>query len=264
MKQMKFFLVALMAVVMGMSVTSCMNGDDNTARQLFTIAKCTSTYPATFQTPAGQKLVINDASLITLNTGELYNFWYEYDSAEQPDNSETLYVTLYGGSTPVSINAKYTEGPTNASESSKANAPLYAFNLASDYSTQPGVLFDQQYLVIPVVYCVKVENSSEEQNKELEKHSFILTYDEETIESGATELVLTLNHVINTEGEAENVSRNRYTSAYKAYRLDYAMSAFRNKAGQNPTKITVKAKVNSSENTLDGATDATPWEYTVK
>ena len=26
MKQMKFFLVALMAVVMGMSVTSCMNG----------------------------------------------------------------------------------------------------------------------------------------------------------------------------------------------------------------------------------------------
>lgn len=83
-----------MAVVMGMSVTSCMNGDDNTARQLFTIAKCTSTYPATFQTPAGQKLVINDASLITLNTGELYNFWYEYDSAEQPDNSETLYVTL--------------------------------------------------------------------------------------------------------------------------------------------------------------------------
>ena len=30
MKQMKFFLVALMAVVMGMSVTSCMNGDDNT------------------------------------------------------------------------------------------------------------------------------------------------------------------------------------------------------------------------------------------
>lgn len=30
MKQMKFFLVALMAVVMGMSVTSCMNGEDNT------------------------------------------------------------------------------------------------------------------------------------------------------------------------------------------------------------------------------------------
>ena len=83
MKQVKFFLVALMAVVMGMSVTSCMNGDNNTARQLFTIAKCTSPYPATFQKPTGQKLVINDASLITLNTGELYNFWYEYDSAEQ-------------------------------------------------------------------------------------------------------------------------------------------------------------------------------------
>lgn len=263
MKQVKFFLVALMAVVMGMSVTSCMNGDNNTARQLFTIAKCTSPYPATFQKPTGQKLVINDASLITLNTGDLYKFWYEYDSAEQPDNSETLYVTLFGGSTPASINAKYEEGPTNASESSEANAPLYVFNSASDYSTQPAVLFDQQYLVIPVIYWVKVENSAEEQKKELEKHSFILTYDEETLKPGATELVLTLNHVINTEGEAENVSRDRYTSDYKAYRLDYAMGAFNSHTGQKPTKITVKAKVNSSRNTLDGATDAT-WEYTVK
>ena len=35
MKQMKFFLVALMAVVMGMSVTSCMNGDDNTQVNAF-------------------------------------------------------------------------------------------------------------------------------------------------------------------------------------------------------------------------------------
>ena len=29
MKQVKFFLVALMAVVMGMSVTSCMKGENN-------------------------------------------------------------------------------------------------------------------------------------------------------------------------------------------------------------------------------------------
>lgn len=263
MKQMKFFLVALMAVVMGLSVTSCMNGDDNTVRQLSAIAKCTSTYPATFQTTTGQKLVINDASLITLNTGELYSFWYEYDSAEQPDNSATLYVTLYGGSTPVSINAKSLEGPTNTSESIVANAPLYAFNLSSDYSTQPVVVYDQQYVVIPVYFWVKMGNTAEENNKELEKHSFILTYDEDDFEAGASELVLTMNHVINTEGE-ENVSRDRYTFTYKAYRLDYAIGAFRNKVGQNPKKVTIKAKVNSSKNTLEGASDATPWNYNVE
>ena len=33
-KQMKFFLVALMAVVMGMSVTSGMNGDNESASDL--------------------------------------------------------------------------------------------------------------------------------------------------------------------------------------------------------------------------------------
>lgn len=263
MKQMKFFLMAVMAVVMSMSVTSCLNGDDNTVRQLSVIAKCTSSFPATFETVDGRKLIINDPSLISLNTGELYTFWYEYDSAEQPDNSTTLYVALCSGSTPVSINAKYSEGPMAATEALSANAPMYTFNLSTDYSTQPAVLFDQQYLVIPIIYWVKLENTAEDQKREFEKHSFVLTYDAEAIEPDAKELVLTLNHVITDEGE-ENVSRDRYTSEYKAYRLDHAMAVFESKAGQAPEKIIVKAKVNSSRNSLESASDATPWKYTVK
>ena len=42
MKQMKFLLVALMTVLMGMSVTSCMNGDDNTIYTGPAFAKCTN------------------------------------------------------------------------------------------------------------------------------------------------------------------------------------------------------------------------------
>ena len=49
MKQMKFLLVALMTVLMGMSVTSCMNGDDNTIYTGPAFAKCTNYFPATFE-----------------------------------------------------------------------------------------------------------------------------------------------------------------------------------------------------------------------
>ncbi|WP_294470215.1 hypothetical protein [uncultured Bacteroides sp.] len=261
MKQMKFFLVALMTVVMSVSVTSCMNGDDNTIRQREAIAKCISTYPPTFQFESGQKFVVDDMSLLTLETGSLYYFIYEFDSAEQDENSSTLNVKIISGA-PSKVDADVNEGPTNITESTKANAPLFTFN--ADLSTQPFDRYDQQYIVIPVVYWVKVEGTSEDQKKEFDKHSFILTYDEDEIGADATELVLTLNHVINTTGE-ENVTRDRYTATYKAYRLDYALSAFSSKTGgKKPTKITIKAKVNASRNDLSGATDATPWTYTFK
>ena len=48
MKQMKFFLVALMAVVMGMSVTSCMNGDDNTIVQRNDFVRVVQDFPVYF------------------------------------------------------------------------------------------------------------------------------------------------------------------------------------------------------------------------
>lgn len=73
MKQMKFFLVALMAVVMGMSVTSCMKGDDNTIYTGVAVAECVNSYPPTF-TLGSQKLVINDATLLDLVLGKTYMF----------------------------------------------------------------------------------------------------------------------------------------------------------------------------------------------
>lgn len=259
MKQMKFLLVALMTVLMGMSVTSCMNGDDNTIYTGPAFAKCTNYYPATFELANGQKLVVNELAASNLTPGEIYFFYYQFDTAQQAGNSATLNVTLYAGSTPTSISAKSTEGPDKVTDYNKANAPLYTFN--SDTSTQPGVLFNE-YLVIPIMYWVKVESTDDKQTEELNKHSFILTYDFENLTSGSTTLELTLNHVIN-DGSEENVERNKYTSTYKAYKLDRVISAFKAAGGAEPTKIIVNAQTNSSKNTLTGATNST-WSETLK
>ena len=260
MKQMKFLLVALMTVLMGMSVTSCMNGDDNTIYTGPAFAKCTNYFPATFELANGQKLVVNELSMPNLNIGEIYFFCYQFDTAQQPGNSQTLDVTLYAGSTPTSISAKSTEGPEELREEyNKANAPLYTFN--SDTSTQPGILFNE-YLVIPIMYWVKVESTDDKQKEELNKHSFILTYDFKNLTSGSTTLELTLNHVIN-DGSEEGVERNKYTSTYKAYKLDRAISDFKAAGGAEPTKIIVNAQTNSSKNSLTGATNST-WSETLK
>lgn len=261
MKQMKFLLVALMTVLMGVSVTSCMKGDDNTIYTGPAFAKCTNYFPATFELANGQKLVVNELSMSNLSVGEIYFFYYQFDTAQQAGNSATINVTLYAGSTPTSISANANEGPEKFVEDyNKANAPLYTFN--SDTSTQPGILFNE-YLVIPIMYWVKVESTDDKQTEELKKHSFILTYNFEGVAQGATNLELTLNHVIK-DGSEETVDRNKYTSTYKAYNLTTAIYAFKQaNGGTEPTKITVNAQTNSSKNTLTGATNST-WSETLK
>lgn len=259
MKQMKFLLVALMTVLMGMSVTSCMNGDDNTIYTGPAFAKCTNIFPATFELANGQKLVVNELMMADLTQGNIYFFYYQFDTAEQAGNSTTLNVTLYAGSTPTSISAKSNEGPVKAADDNKATAPLYTFN--SDTSTQPGILFDQ-FLVVPIMYWVKVESTDEKQKEELNKHSFIITFDFDELKSGDTELVLNLNHVIN-DGTEENVTRDKYTSTYKAYNLSSVIYAFKQATGAEPTKIKVNAQTNSSKNSLDGATNSF-WSETLK
>ena len=61
----------------------------------------------------------------------------------------------------------------------------------------------------------------------------------------------------------EGVERNKYTSTYKAYKLDRAISDFKAAGGAEPTKIIVNAKTNSSKNSLDGAANST-WSETLK
>ena len=117
-------------------------------------------------------------------------------------------------------------------------------------------------MIVTPVYWVKQESSDEKQKEELAKHAFVLTYDLESVKQGDTEFVLTLNHVI-TEASEDPVVRNVYTSTSKAYRLTSALNMFGLKAGQKPTKIKVIGQVNTSKNSLEGATEQV-WEYTVK
>ena len=90
MKQMKFLLVALMAVVMSVSVTSCMNGENNPIYTGLAVAECVGTYPATFAVSNNQKLVVKDATLLDLKYGTTYMFYYQFNTEEQSASAASI------------------------------------------------------------------------------------------------------------------------------------------------------------------------------
>ena len=256
MKQMKFLLVALMAVVMSVSVTSCMNGENNPIYTGLAVAECVGTYPATFAVSNNQKLVVKDATLLDLKYGTTYMFYYQFNTEEQSASAASITVTLYQGSAPVAIDADYDdEGPKSNSPDYEADAALYS--LGTSFLFPSSFLLYNKKLLVPFGYWVKVEENTDKQKEELNKHSFVLTYDVTNIASGAKTLELTLNHKI-SDAEGEKVTRGRWAEGYKVYDLTTAITAFSEKSGTVPTTIKIKTKLNTSTGgSLEGAIDGT-------
>ena len=266
MAKFKIWMVAL-TLIMGVSLSSCLNSETDPIYSDAFPVKCVNFYPPTLQTINGQKLVLSGSSTASFNVGELYMLYFQFNTEEQSVDAPSINVTVLNGIEPIALNAKNSEGPSDISRAPKANSALYAFSGIVSSSTgsvniDPAVIFDNEYLYVRPVYWVKQVTGDEKQKEELAKHAFVLTYDLENIKEGDEELVLTLNHVI-TETSEEEVKRDAYTSTIKAYPLTSALYAFQSKAKQKPTKIKLVGQVNTSKNSLEGATEQV-WEYTVK
>ena len=246
MKQVKFFLVALMAVVMGMSVTSCMNGDDN--------HNVTMTVPVkynygSFLMGDGTTKLVPTTELGFLD-GDMFIISCQYDQSQVTANSTSIPVTLL--STPLCIDPKKNEGLTQTK--AEPTNPLYSL----DKQQSSLVYYDKNTIVLTMPYWVKVTNSSVE-DSEVKKHSFCLSYNPDEIESNATKLNLYISHRVE-DGE-ESVTRSNFTYAYRAYSISLALYQFKEKTGKLPQYLVLKAETNSSKDELKDENGETSVEY---
>lgn len=245
MKQVKFFLVALMAVVMGMSVTSCMNGDDN--------HNVTMTVPVKYN--YGSFLMGDGTTKLVPTTelgffGNMFIISCQYDQSQVTANSTSIPVTLL--STPLCIDPKGNEG-LNSQKTEPTN-PLYSL----DKQQSSLVYYDKNTIVLTMPYWVKVTNSSVE-DSEVKKHSFVLSYDREAIKDTDTKLKLYISHVVDDAGET--VTRSNFTYAYRAYSIREALTAFSNKTGKLPKYLELTAQTNNSKDELKEENGETSVEY---
>ena len=249
MKQMKFFLVALMAVVMGMSVTSCMNGDDNHNVTMTVPVKYN--YGSFLMGDGTTKLV--PTTELGLLDGTMFIISCQYDQSQVTANSTSIPVTLL--STPLCIDPKGNETLTQTK--TEPTNPLYSL----DKQQSSLVYYDKNTIVLTMPYWVKVTNSSVE-DSEVKKHSFVLSYDPDIneIESNATKLNLYISHRVE-DGE-ESVTRSNFTYAYRAYSIRTALEAFKTAtSGKLPKYLELTAETNNSKDELKDENGETSVEY---
>ena len=254
MKQMKFFLVALMAVVMGMSVTSCMNGDDNTQvndRPILGKVK-DSFLNLTFTSLDGYTFKSKNAVEGTTNlmTNDFIVASCTYDTAVDIDPTTNTINATIGSVEKISGNSVWQTTKANDEGENPDHASNRGVISISDLTP---FMVDNYNLLIPIQYFAFEKIAS---------HTFSLVYysDEEELK-GKSDLKLFLRHISTEEDEKETYR----AFSYRVFDISNALQAYRTlNDNKYPSNITIVAETNSSNNDVPKTTTTSSVTYTFK
>ena len=282
MKHVNFMMVALM-VLMGTTVTSCMNGEDNTIVQGMEPMRVKDGYmglPPTFISGGLEVVPTNSDAMDLSSCGDVALVPYEYDRALQEITINTKKLNVKLLEKPRSIDAQMYvfSNEEAAGEMFKSTHAVGTLSISNGYaSIEPyimpvlkGMRYEnssaEYFLITPIGYKVKSVQKEDELTAELKKHTFNLVLYTDDIENGETSMLVYLNHVINEEAvyeEDEKVERTMNYADYKAFNLTEAIAQFTAISGANPTKIFIKAMENNMSDDLKGANEIS-YEKTIK
>ncbi len=232
MKQMKFFLVALMAVVMGMSVTSCMNGDDNTqVNDLPVLGKVKDSFLGlTFTSLDGFTFKSKNTVEGTTNfmPGDFIVATCSYDTEVDIDYTTNTINATIGSTEKISGNAVYST--TKAEDEGEHPSYVSDRGVISITDLTPAMI-DNYNLLVPIQYFAFEKIAS---------HTFFMVYySDENELKGKTDLKLFLRHT-STEEKAKETYR---AFSYRVFDIRSAIEAYKNaNEGRYPSKISSPAK----------------------
>lgn len=263
MKQMKFLMVAF-TLLMGISLTSCLNSNDNsddTQAHFVRVKRDMSTgYQDYFEDYLGNKLFPTSGSLVQVEANGNFkmsssNFAYiSYKMAEVDGTTKTEAGTTAKSYNINLLSAANCDGPapitvdnTEDMESAAVeNAPIFTLNYNNVFSP---FLYDKETLFLPVYY--KMENKAEQ----VSQHKLILVCNLDGITAESTDIVFYLCHDRGTDekSEAINVALNGYNIRQALARFTAATG------GKEPTKVIVNVK----ETGAYASSNELPEKYTV-
>lgn len=237
MRQIKFFTMAL-TLLMGLTLTSCLDSDTNPIQQMQLVARYSGSYYGSyFETAYGQKLTPTDPSKLLTLTNGLYNIYFEYNTEEMTDQSN-ISITLLED--PVKIDDKTCM--SSDFEDGQGNAALACLEYSSGYVNITPAFFDKNTMLFPVIFWSITPKDEKAWKDELAKHQFDFTYSFD--EGRSNSLIINLTHKV-TDMDSES-KPERKQMQYTYFALDIR-NAVRDALDKYPDldQVVVKAKCNS-------------------
>ncbi len=252
MAKFKIWMVAL-TLIMGVSLTSCFNGDDNTIQPVYGPILLKSTFPYQFQAE-GSDVVFeaNSATITGLSDnaypGDMVYLNAQYDTSTQAvdENTKKIIVTVTSAE-------KLNENTYSSIEDVTYNrSVLSTSELGANYSP---ALYSKNWLIFPIAFYIeKLEMAS------ALKHSFYLVYDAEHEDNNETTMVLRLRHQSNDDASKEKSS----ALLSKAFKITELVRNFNGGSTTNKLKtikIIIQQQKGSTPEIVEGSTDSYT-EYT--
>ena len=252
MAKLKIWMVAL-TLIMGVSLTSCINGDDNTIQPVYGPILLKSTFPYQFQAE-GSDVVFeaNSATITGLSDnaypGDMVYLNAQYDTSTQAvdENTKKIIVTVTSAE-------KLNENTYISQEDVSYNrSALSTSELGANYSP---ALYSKNWLIFPIAFYIeKLEMAS------ALKHSFYLVYDAEHEDNNETTMVLRLRHQSNDDASKEKSS----ALLSKAFKITDLVRNFNGGSTTNKLKtikIIIQQQKGSTPEIVEGSTDSYT-EYT--
>lgn len=255
MKQLKFLMVAF-TLLMGVSLTSCLDSGNSESTYdgggyVRTKHFMGSSYFVDLEGnqyfPTSESLAIMKSNFgFDIETTDLAIIYFKnVETLASGENSSTKSKNIKLVSAEAIDSYEMLVLSKSEMETTVAdNAPIYTLNPVDNYgNTYKPLLYGAQMVVLPVYW--KMEQKSET----LAQHKFNLVYVDE-MQKDNSELVLCLRHDKGTDTKTE-----AFAFRYKAYDIQSIMERIKGETGMYPSKIIIKAKVNTDGTTM-------PEEYT--
>ncbi len=251
MKQMKIW-IATLTLIMGISLTGCVDSDNNTQRYFEGFLKVVNRSGIiNFEDSSGAILTPDNQSDLTGFNASIAYVACTFDTADERNTETTIYVTV--------LYAQSVDGDflsTTAGSGQDVESTASVIDVKCFYDSAP-VLYSN-VLILNINFYFGAEDTYTD-------HKFTLVYYPEDTDSNSQEIKLYLRHTDNEDEYNSTYTSSQGANLYgKAFNIGEALTDFQSKTGKSEVKVIVEADINTSSPDLEGGLKKTvnfSYEY---
>lgn len=250
MKQLKFLMAALL-MVMGVTLSSCLNSEEGEYDDIYCTALVNSNYLGYtyFEASNGDKLYPTPASVAQIEAQgyKISDYKMALIQGRSLEKNETTNTNTEPGKIDFTLTgflpyeygtAIVAETMENMAQLAPETSPIITMKISNGYQTIVPSQFNNNVVILPIAWALQDSKDA------YDKHQLALACSLDEVKSGDKEIVFYIRHDNGGDEKTET-----YAAPLYGYDISEALEKFQEIAGNVPTKVIIKAHENSQHST---------------